>query len=269
MNESEIIDILDSQIKAKVTDLSEWKQVRWEGGRLYYETTKIANEIKDYTIENQIVYLEKLLDSEFIIQDNLPSEAPDITLNFKNWLVKTISQLKIKLIQNSKELNPQNSAGIELDGLDFDQIIIDTLRSRIQEITKGIKAKTPLSIIFLSGSTLEGILLGKAKKFPRLFNETKCSPKQENGKVKKLSQWTLNDLINSAFEIGLINEDLKKFSHILRDFRNYIHPFEQINAGFNPTMDTAMLCWQVLQMAVSQIKEKRNKLVEKPVHNNV
>ena len=96
MDKNKLIDILESQVKAKVSDLSEWKQVRWEGGRLYYETTKITNEIRDYNIENQIIYLEKLLDSDFIVQDNLPSEAPDITLNFKNWLVKTISQLKIK-----------------------------------------------------------------------------------------------------------------------------------------------------------------------------
>ncbi|MUH37737.1 hypothetical protein D9O36_17945 [Zobellia amurskyensis] len=263
MNESEIIDIINSQVKAKVADLSDWREVRWEGGRLYYETRKILNEIQDYNIENQIIYLEKLLECEFTIQDNLPNEAPDITLSFKNWLVKTISQLKIKSIQNISKINFKDTAEIDLTGLKFDQIIINTLNSRIEEIIKGINSKTPLSVIFLSGSTLEGILVGKAKKFPRQFNETKCSPKQKNGKVKILSEWSLNDLINSSFEIGLIDQDVKKFSHYLRDFRNYIHPFEQINAGFNPTMDTATLCWKVLQMAVTQIKENLNKLAGK------
>lgn len=258
MDDNKLIEILESQVKAKVADLSEWKQVRWEGGRLYYETTKIVNEIRDYNIENQIIYLEKLMDSNFILQDNLPSEAPDITLNFKNWLVKTISQLKIQSIQNSRGLNPKKSVSINLEDLDFDQIIMDTLHSRIEEIIKGIEAETPLSVIFLCGSTLEGILLGKAKKYPKIYNECKCSPKQETGKVKKLSFWSLNDLINSSFEIGLINSDLKKFSHVLRDFRNYIHPFEQISSGFNPSMDTAILCWQVLQMAVSQVKDNLN-----------
>lgn len=147
--------------------------------------------------------------------------------------------------------------------LDFDKIILETLQSCIEEIIKGIKAKAPLLVIFLSGSTLEGILLGKAKKYPKVFNETKCSPKQDSGQVKILSQWTLNDLINSAYEIGLINKDLKEFSYVLRDFRNYIHPFEQINSGFNPRMDTAKLCWQVLQMAVVQIIENQNILEEK------
>lgn len=263
MSESKIIVNINLQAEAKVADLSYWREVRWEGGRLLYETTKIVNEIQNFTIEQQIIYLEKLLDTDFIIQDNLPNEAPDITLNFKNWLVKTISQLKIKSIQSITDLNLTISADIDLNGLSFDQIITDTLSSRIEEIIKGIKAETPLSIIFLSGGTLEGILVGKAKIFPKRFNETKCSPKQVNGKVKKLSEWTLNDLIDSSFEMGLINRDVKNFNHYLRDFRNYIHPLEQIHAGFNPTMDTAMICWQVLQMAIRQIKENGNKLVEK------
>jgi hypothetical protein len=263
MNKSEILDLLDAQVKAKVADLNEWRSVRWEGGRLYYETTKIINEIQNYPIEYKIIYLEKLLNSEFTVQDNLPDEAPDITLNLKNWLVKKVSQLKINSLRNSKEIENENPVPIELVGLNFDNIILNTLQSRIGEIIKGIKAKAPLSVIFLTGSTLEGILLGMAKKYPKTFNETKCSPKQEGGKVKILSQWTLNDFINSAYEIGLINEDLKKFSHVMRDFRNYIHPFEQINSGFNPTMDTAKVCWQVLQMAVVQIIENQNLLEEK------
>ncbi|WP_348740335.1 hypothetical protein [Tenacibaculum sp. 190524A02b] len=260
MKKSEIINIIDLQVKAKVNDLSRWKPVRWEGGRLYYESTKILNEIRDYNNENKILYLDKLLNSEFIIQDNWPNEVPDITLDLKNWLVKKISQLKVESFQNSRQIYDTNLEEIELDSLGLDQIIIEVLNSRVEEITKGIQARAPLSIIFLCGSTLEGILLGQAKKYPRLFNETKSSPKYEDGKVKKMSQWTLNDLINSSFEIGLINKDVKKFSHELRDFRNYIHPLEQINSGFNPTMDSAMICWQVLQMSISQIKKNQNKL---------
>lgn len=263
MKESEIENIIDLQVKAKVADLSEWNEVRWEGGRLYFETTKIAREIRNYSIEYQILYLEKLLDYEFLVQDNLPDEAPDITLPFKNWLVKTISQLKIKLIQDSNKLNKKYSADFRLDGFGFDQIIVDTLHSRIEEIIKGINANSPLSVIFLSGSTLEGILLGIANKYPKTYNQTKSSPKQEDGKPKTLSQWTLSELINSTCEIGLIKEDSKLFSQVLRGFRNYIHPFEQIKFGFNPTIDTAELCWKVLQMVISQIEENRHVLTEK------
>jgi hypothetical protein len=100
----ELNQIIENQVRSKVLELSTWKQVRWEGGRLYYEATRISNEIADYDTETRILYLECLLSKNYIIQDNLPSSAPDITLDFKNWLTKTISKLKIKKIQDDKNL---------------------------------------------------------------------------------------------------------------------------------------------------------------------
>ena len=50
-----------------------------------------------------------------------------------------------------------------------------------------------------------------------------------------------------------IKEDVKKFSHSLRDFRNYIHPFEQLCSRFIPDEHTAKICLQVFQAAIYQI----------------
>ena len=47
--------------------------------------------------------------------------------------------------------------------------------------------------------------------------------------------------------------NVKKFSHELRDFRNYIHPNEQLKNQFSPNIDTAKIGFQVLKAAVSQI----------------
>ncbi len=98
----EINQIIENQINAKVYELSTWKEVRWEGGRLYYEATRITNEIADYDTETQILYLECLLNKSYIIQDNWPHSAPDITHDFKNWIAKTIAKLKVKKIQEEK-----------------------------------------------------------------------------------------------------------------------------------------------------------------------
>lgn len=89
-------------------------------------------------MEFQIIYLEKLLESDFVINDNWPSEAPDITLDFKNWLVKKISGLKIKLIQNQKSELPEILEDSTLAELGLEEIIAETLESRIEEIQKGI-----------------------------------------------------------------------------------------------------------------------------------
>jgi hypothetical protein len=51
--------------------------------------------------------------------------------------------------------------------------------------------------------------------------------------------------------------DVKKFSHGLRDFRNYIHPYEQMQSGFAPDEHTAKLCFQVLKAALASVAGER------------
>ncbi len=90
--------------------------------------------------------------------------------------------------------------------------------------------------------------------------DIKSSPKDKNGKVKNLSNWTLSNLIDVAYENRLLKEDVKKFSHSLRDFRNYIHPYQQVSSRFNPDEHTAKICWQVLITAIFQITNNKSEL---------
>ena len=145
---------------------------------------------------------------------------------------------------------------ISLEKLGLDSVITETLNLRIDEIKKCLNAKAPLSVIFLSGSTLEGILLGIASKLPKEFNQSKSAPKDKEGKVKSFQDWTLSNFIDVSSDVGFLKEDVKKFSHALRDFRNYIHPYGQISNRFNPNEHTALMCWQVLKAAIFQISEK-------------
>ncbi|MCE3238736.1 MAG: hypothetical protein K0R24_1717 [Gammaproteobacteria bacterium] len=142
---------------------------------------------------------------------------------------------------------------VVLDKLGLDSVITETLNIRLEEIKKCITIRAPMSVIFLSGSSLEGILLGIASKHPKEFNQSNTSPKDKEGKVKPHHEWTLSNFIDTAHDVGLIKEDVKKFSHSLRDFRNYIHPYEQVSARFNPDEHTARICWQVLKAAIFQL----------------
>ena len=135
----------------------------------------------------------------------------------------------------------------------FDNDLIVVLTERIEEVKKTLNTDAPLATIFLLGSSLEGILLAVASKFPQRFNTASCAPVDKEGKVKKLPFWTLNNFIDVAFSLGIIEEDVKKFSHSLRDFRNYIHPYEQRMRKFSPDINTAKICFQVLKAAVVQI----------------
>ena len=145
---------------------------------------------------------------------------------------------------------------IDLSHLSLGTGIYETVEQRFDEIRLCLKANAPLSVIFLCGSTLEGILLNAATQKPKIFNTAKCAP-QHAGKVKQFHDWSLNEFINVAQEAGLIGLDVKKFSHALRDFRNYIHPFEQAHQKFMPDQHTAKISWQVLQAAVAGLSGRR------------
>jgi len=189
-------------------------------------------------------------------------------LAFDDWKVvrtgKEISFTKAdkinfetKKVVNEEDFINQEFDEISIFELNLDGIISDILNKRIQEIKANIKANAPLSAVVMIGSTLEGILLGFASKNPKDFNQANAAPKDKEGKTKLYQDWSLSNFIDVAYELRLIQEDVKKFSHSLRDFRNYIHPFEQMSSGFNPDINTAKLCWNVLKVAMIQLAKKQ------------
>jgi hypothetical protein len=158
-------------------------------------------------------------------------------------------------IPTEDEFISKEFGNLSIERLSLDPVICGILKQRIDEIRKGLTAQTPLAVIFLCGSTLEGVLLGIACAKAREFNQSAVSPRDKFGKVKQFQDWTLNDFINVARDLNLLGEDVKKFSHALRDFRNYIHPYQQMSSNFSPDEHTAKICWQVLQAAITQLSK--------------
>jgi len=136
--------------------------------------------------------------------------------------------------------------------------LAETIEQRITEIQKCLESNASLSVIFLCGSTLEGLLLNQATKSPRDFNTANAAPKDKKNKIKQFPDWTLNNLIDVAHEKKYIGLDVKKFSHSLRDFRNFIHPYQQHFLNFIPDKHTAKISWQVLQAVIDDLSKKKS-----------
>lgn len=158
--------------------------------------------------------------------------------------------------EESAFLGKQFSDDIRIADLGFDAVITELLQERVDEIQASPRQKTPLGTIFLLGSTLEGILLAAALRDPSTFMGASAAPKDRTGKVLKLHDWKLSSLIDVACEVKLLGQDVKKFSHGLRDFRNYIHPYAQMAQDFRPDQHTVDICWQVFKAAFEQLKER-------------
>jgi hypothetical protein len=139
--------------------------------------------------------------------------------------------------------------------LQLESSLVPILEVRHVELQKAMKAECSLLAVIMCGSILEGVLLGVARNKMQLFNQSSGSPKDKEGKVKKLHEWTLASFIDVACDVGLLGLDVKKFGHALRDFRNYIHPYEQMASQFNPDKHTAQICFQVLRAAISALSK--------------
>ena len=144
---------------------------------------------------------------------------------------------------------------INVSQIPIDEVLKPVLEGRMSEMKSCFKAKAYLSVIFMAGSMLEGILLSLANQNPRAFNQANAAPKSKEGRAKAFYEWTLNDLINVAHELGFLRRDVAKFSHELRDFRNYIHPYQQMSERFFPDENTAKICMQVMKGALLQISQ--------------
>lgn len=173
-------------------------------------------------------------------------------------------QIAMRLRGNdtAKETTPEDFLAhdfgkLELEKLPIDSSLVPILAARLAEANRCLANQAPLAVIFLCGSVLEGAMLGAASNQPELFNRSKCSPKDDAGKPVPFHKWSLNDLINVACDVEVIKIDVKKFSHVLRDFRNYIHPYQQMVSKFEPDEHTAKICMQVLRAALADLSGAR------------
>jgi hypothetical protein len=186
----------------------------------------------------------------------------DKDLKLAMQYIDTLLGIKNEVNNKNKELTEseflkQEFSNIDLLPLGLDFQFEQVITQRLDEIKKSLHSESALAVIFLCGSTLEGLLLHIAAQNPQKFNSSNSSPKDKDGKVKQLHDWTLDNLINVAHEENFIKLDIKKFAHTLKDFRNYIHPRQQASQNFNPDKHTAEISWKVLQATIANLTGNR------------
>ncbi len=158
---------------------------------------------------------------------------------------------------------PASAASLEFLARDFGQLDLGALPSeltsqrvveaRLIEIGQCLEAQAPLAVIFLVGSTLEGLLMEVALGHAARYTASPSAPKQR-GRPKPLERWTLGELITVSRSLGVVGEDVLKHADSVREFRNYIHPRQQLREGFEPRMITAQIAQQVLLAALVDLE---------------
>ncbi len=208
----------------------------------------------DMLVGKSIIHLIEYIENQIVIGNYQRDVFSSALINRGKEIGNRLLGVKLQNTEITEEdFLKTEFKEISIESLNLDGAIARILTQRLNEIKKCLNSKAALAAIFLCGSTLEGILLGVALNNKQEFNKSKASPKDNNGKVLEFYEWTLSNLIDVAKDLGFLKEDVKKFSHSLRHFRNYIHPYQQASEQFDPNEHTAKLCWQVLKIAIFQI----------------
>lgn len=142
----------------------------------------------------------------------------------------------------------------DFERLTNDPTLAIILNSRWKEIINCIEDNSHLAAIILMGSVLEGLLVSLISQKPADANRSKSAPKDNQGKIKKFGEWTFSDMINVASDCDWIQQDAKRFSHTLREYRNLVHPYEQRARNEIPDEDTCRICWEVVRAAINDIQ---------------
>jgi len=132
------------------------------------------------------------------------------------------------------------------------------LVGRMEEAHRCIEAKANLAAVILCGSVLEGMCLGFGCRHPERVNRAYTA--QYNKPPKQFPEWKLKEWIDVLGRLGDLSPNIEKFGHSLRDFRNYVHPAEQLAHRFTPDQHTARIGYQVVVAAAEDLVRTEAKL---------
>lgn len=135
---------------------------------------------------------------------------------------------------------------------DFSKLILDVamqsiLQKRWTECLVCISYGAPLAATVMVGGLLEGLLLARVNREPnkKAVSTASSAPKDRQGQPLSLRDWTLQDYIGVAHELGWITVAAKDVGVVLRDYRNYIHPQKELSHGVSLTTPDAQILWEI------------------------
>lgn len=164
----------------------------------------------------------------------------------------------VQVIKHKEEVDEflrREFAEIKLERIISDEAFRKIIAERLEELRKCLDNQIPLAAVLLAGSVLEGVLLALALAKSQMFVTAAAAPKKD-GRVMPIGGWYLSGLLDVAKELGYIQENIWKFCGVVRDYRNYIHPYQQRHVNVTIDIQTAKVCFQVVKGVISQVQQR-------------
>ena len=130
------------------------------------------------------------------------------------------------------------------------------LTNRWNECVGCVTHNLPLAATVMMGGLLEALLVARINRLSdqSVVFKAKAAPKEKStGAVLRLREWTLSSYIDVAHELGWISDTYKDVGAILRDYRNYIHPYKEYQHKKTITPDDSKMLWEIGKTIVRQV----------------
>ena len=112
-----------------------------------------------------------------------------------------------------------------------------------EEIQRAFIANCWKSVIILCGGSIEAILTDFL-----LINKTAAMSAKSAPKNNDVTRWNLSELIDVAVELKLVSAGMQKLSHPLREYRNLVHPSNEIRNKLDFGVEEARIAVEVLHI---------------------
>lgn len=180
-------------------------------------------------------------------------------VNLLKSLTSSLSALQAeKAIELSEPLGhkatsdtPPSFASISADA-EMQQL----LANRWSECVSCVSHNLPLAATVMMGGLMEALLLARINKLSdqsQVFKAKAAPRDKRTGTVLKLREWTLSNYIDVAHELGWISATYKDVGAILRDYRNYIHPYKEYQHKKRITPEDSKMLWEIGKTIMLQI----------------
>lgn len=176
-------------------------------------------------------------------------------------LKKELGQLRKHAVDGSTSaaVVPSGDHSPDFSSLIGDGKMQEILAERWAECVVCVSNKAPLAATVMMGGLLETMLLARFNRETdkALIFGASTSPKdKKTGKMLQLKEWTLQHYLDVAHELSWISRSTKDIGEVVRDFRNYIHPYKQASHGIKLDTNDARLFWEISKEITRQLLAK-------------
>ncbi len=237
------------------------RQVRAKGERDQIKATALAWFNNHKPVANQRLSDADLSEVDTAYSKILSWSARNSTRSLYLSAAKTLVRLLVNLRSEVVAQKPKRGGRTSDSSPPFAPLIADAqmqqiLARRWEECVVCIKANAPLAATVMMGGLLEALLLARVNREAdkSAIFKAKAAPKdRKSGKTMQLKDWTLADYIDVAHELGWISVAARDVSVVLRDYRNYVHPYKELSHGVILSADDASLLWEINKSLSRQV----------------